>query len=122
MIINYMCVYIVIIADYFITCILFSIIQVSHKHLGAPIEGKFKLNYCSGHCMIPMNGNPPLHTIIMGHLAFTMDTDISNVTPVPCCVPTKYSSLTVFLYEASPFPHFVLRILTNMTAKECGCR
>lgn len=100
------------------------VLQVSYVHLmqSSGMEGKFEMNYCSGHCIHPVGGNPPLHTKILGYLASQQEDNYNAIIPTPCCVPTRYKTLTIAKYKGYPFNHLFLRSLTNITAKECGCR
>ncbi|KAM9330629.1 protein DVR-1-like [Gastrophryne carolinensis] len=75
-------------------------------------------NYCHGECPYPLTEilNGSNHAILQT-LAHSVDPD---EIPLPCCVPTKMSPISMLFYDNND--NVVLRHYENMAVDECGCR
>lgn len=75
-------------------------------------------NYCYGECPYPLTEilNGSNHAILQT-LAHSFDPED---IPLPCCVPTKMSPISMLFYDNSD--NVVLRHYENMAVDECGCR
>ncbi|XP_063770601.1 protein DVR-1-like isoform X2 [Pseudophryne corroboree] len=75
-------------------------------------------NYCYGECPYPLaevlNGSN--HAILQS-LTHSLEPEY---IPLPCCVPTKMSPISMLFYDNND--NVVLRHYENMAVDECGCR
>lgn len=73
--------------------------------------------YCSGECPFPMaeHLNATNHAVIQA-LVHSMN---PALVPPPCCVPTKYSSLSLLYTDSSD--KIVLKNYNEMVVDSCGC-
>ncbi|XP_006822501.1 nodal homolog [Saccoglossus kowalevskii] len=78
---------------------------------------KFDAYQCVGSCPGPVDGehNPNNHAIIQN----MVHTSNPDRVPLPCCVPTKLSSLSMLYYERG---NIVVKEHEGMVIQECGCR
>ncbi|XP_069573147.1 protein DVR-1-like [Brachyistius frenatus] len=75
-------------------------------------------NYCHGECPFPLSErlNGTNHAILQT-LVHSLD---PKVTPQPCCVPIRLSSMSMLYYDNND--NVVLRHYKDMVVDECGCR
>ncbi|XP_056374148.1 protein DVR-1-like [Hyla sarda] len=75
-------------------------------------------NYCYGECPYPLTEvlNGSNHAILQTLVHSFEPEDI----PLPCCVPTKMSPISMLFYDNND--NVVLRHYENMAVDECGCR
>ncbi|CAL8109742.1 unnamed protein product [Orchesella dallaii] len=77
----------------------------------------YAAHYCSGECPFPMaeHLNATNHAVIQA-LVHSMN---PALVPPPCCVPTKYSSLSLLYTDSSD--KIVLKNYNEMVVDSCGC-
>ncbi|XP_075707268.1 protein DVR-1-like [Rhinoderma darwinii] len=75
-------------------------------------------NYCYGECPYPLTDllNGSNHAILQTLAHSFEPEDI----PLPCCVPTKMSSISMLFYDNND--NVVLRHYENMAVDACGCK
>ncbi|XP_075046937.1 protein DVR-1-like [Mixophyes fleayi] len=75
-------------------------------------------NYCYGECPYPLTEvlNGSNHAILQT-LSHSFEPEY---VPLPCCVPTKMSPISMLFYDNND--NVVLRHYENMAVDECGCR
>ncbi|KAG8594850.1 hypothetical protein GDO81_001340 [Engystomops pustulosus] len=78
----------------------------------------YMANYCYGECPYPLTEmlNGSNHAILQTLAHSFEPEDI----PLPCCVPTKMSPISMLFYDNND--NVVLRHYENMAVDECGCR
>nr|AJS19034.1 nodal [Ptychodera flava] len=78
---------------------------------------RFNAYQCVGSCPAPMDSlhNPNNHAIMRGLLHLKNP----DLIPLPCCVPTKLSSLSMLYYEHGKI---VVKEHEAIIVEECGCR
>ncbi|KAM4807857.1 protein DVR-1-like [Rhinophrynus dorsalis] len=78
----------------------------------------YMANYCHGECPYPLTEilNGSNHAILQT-LVHSIEPD---EIPLPCCVPTKMSPISMLFYDNND--NVVLRHYENMAVDECGCR
>nr|AOT85836.1 vg1-e1.L [Xenopus laevis] len=78
----------------------------------------YMANYCYGECPYPLTEilNGSNHAILQTLVHSIEPEDI----PLPCCVPTKMSPISMLFYDNND--NVVLRHYENMAVDECGCR
>ncbi|KAG8454933.1 hypothetical protein GDO86_001233 [Hymenochirus boettgeri] len=78
----------------------------------------YMANYCYGECPYPLTEilNGSNHAILQTLVHSIEPEDI----PLPCCVPTKMSPVSMLFYDNND--NVVLRHYENMAVDECGCR
>ncbi|XP_059168678.1 derriere protein-like [Physella acuta] len=78
---------------------------------------KFNARFCFGTCPSPVD--PKHKSTNHAMLQALMRMKKPNIAPVPCCVPTKLSPLSMMYFE---YNEIVVRHHEDMIAEECGCR
>ncbi|XP_014789073.2 nodal homolog [Octopus bimaculoides] len=78
---------------------------------------RFNAHLCSGNCPSPitMDLNPTNHAMLRSLMKLKQP----DVTPLPCCVPTKLKPISLLYLEPE---EIVLRQHADVVAEECGCR
>ncbi|XP_078483752.1 transforming growth factor beta superfamily signaling ligand [Ciona intestinalis] len=78
----------------------------------------FQSYRCAGECPFPLSGklNGTNHAMLM---TMMNSVDPSN-TPMPCCVPTRLSSVSMLYLDKKD--NVVLRLYEDMVVEACGCR
>lgn len=76
----------------------------------------FDANFCHGQCRNPRELRPTHHALFQAEIHRIAP----HMTPPPCCVPTRFTSITV-LYKQSR-NKFLQTTFEKMVASECGCR
>ncbi|GAB1597741.1 nodal homolog [Argonauta hians] len=78
---------------------------------------RFNAHLCSGKCTGPIKTdlNPTNHAMLRSLMKLKQP----DVTPLPCCVPTKLKPMSLLYLEPG---EIVLRQHTDLVAEECGCR
>jgi len=76
----------------------------------------YKAFFCGGECPFPMANhlNATNHAVIQA-LVHSM----KGTVPAPCCVPNKYSSLSLLYTDSSD--KIVLKNYNEMVVDSCGC-
>ncbi|XP_012934739.1 nodal homolog [Aplysia californica] len=78
---------------------------------------RFNSRFCFGQCPSPIDVKykPTNHAM----LQTLMRMKRPNVAPLPCCVPTRLSPVSMLYFE---YDEIVVRHHEDMVADECGCR
>ena len=78
---------------------------------------KFNAYLCSGSCAfnIEVKHNSSNHAMLQSLMRLKQP----EVTPMPCCVPTKLRSISMMYFELG---EIVVRKHQDVIAEECGCR
>ena len=81
----------------------------------------FDINYCSGSCNFPQISHSIYNTTKQSYIQSIGAYYNPEHVPQPCCVPHKYSSVTVLYFEqTSDTP--VVQKWENIAATSCGCK
>uniref|UniRef100_H2YGV5 TGF-beta family profile domain-containing protein n=1 Tax=Ciona savignyi TaxID=51511 RepID=H2YGV5_CIOSA len=78
----------------------------------------FQSYRCAGECPFPLSGK--LNGTNHAMLITMMNSVDSTHTPLPCCVPTRLSSVSMLYLDKKD--NVVLKLYEDMVVEACGCR
>lgn len=78
----------------------------------------YMANYCHGECPYPLTEMlKGTNHAVLQTLVHSIEPD---VTPLPCCAPTKLSPISMLYYDNND--NVVLRHYEDMVVDDCGCK